>query len=153
MNDIQFDAPIKSSPGKTGGSYIEFPYDVGEIFGHTGRIKVKCYFDDVEYFGSLIKMGTECHIIGIKKEILQIIKKKAEDIVSVRIYEDLEERKIGTTESLSSILNNNSLLKAAYESLSYTKKREIMRLLDTAKREDTKKKRLVKIIEDLYNKI
>lgn len=149
MKEIRFTASIKNTPGKTGGSYIEFPYDVQEVFGHTGRVKVICYFDDVEYRGSLVKMGTECHIIGIKKDILKIIKKKAEDLINVRIYEDMEERKIEPNESLNKILNAYSSLKATYDSLSYTKKKEMNQLLETAKREETKDKRIKEIIEDL----
>jgi hypothetical protein len=84
----------KSNLGKTGGSYIEFSYSVQEIFGHSRRIKVVFHFDDFEYRGSLVKMGTECHIIGIKKEIMRIIEKKAEDTIKVRLYEDLDQRSI-----------------------------------------------------------
>ena len=149
MKEISFTASIKNAPGKTGGSYIEFPYKVQEVFGHTGRIKVVCYFDDFEYKGSLVKMGTECHIIGIRKDILKIIKKKEEDIINVRLYEDLEERIISPNESLSRILNTNSSLKTAYESLSYTTKKEINQLLKTAKKEETKDRRLKEIIERL----
>ena len=106
-------------------------------------------FDDVEYKGSLVKMGTECHIIGIRKDILKIINKKAEDIINVRLYEELEERTIEPNESLSRILNTNSSLKTAYKSLSYTTKKEMNQLLGTAKKVVTKDRRLKEIIKSL----
>ena len=68
------------------GAYIEFPYDVKEEFGK-GRVKVMATFDGVEYQGSLVRMKTPCHIIGIRKDIRQKIGKQAGDIVCVTIQE------------------------------------------------------------------
>lgn len=67
-------------------AYIEFPYDVRKEFGK-GRVKVHATFDGEPYDGSLVKMGTECHIIGIRKDIRKKIGKQAGNIVSVTIKE------------------------------------------------------------------
>lgn len=63
----EFDALIKKVPD-IDGAYIEFPYDVKQEFGK-GRVKVHASFDGVPYDGSLVRMKTECHIIGIRKDI------------------------------------------------------------------------------------
>jgi len=81
----EFKAKIKKDPD-IDAAYIEFPYDVRKEFGR-GRVFVKATFDDVEYEGSLVKMGTDCHIIGIRKDIRAQIGKQAGDMVSVTIKE------------------------------------------------------------------
>ena len=81
----EFDAVIKKVPD-IDGAYIEFPYDVKEEFGK-GRVKVYATFDGEPYVGSLVRMGTPCHIIGIRKYIRAKINKQPGDIVHVTIRE------------------------------------------------------------------
>lgn len=84
-NIYEFEAVIKKVPD-IDGAYIEFPYDVRKAFGK-GRVKVTATFDGVEYNGSLVKMGTPCHIIGIRKDIRKKIGKQPGDIIKVTIKE------------------------------------------------------------------
>ena len=87
MNEkrYEFTAVIKKVPD-IDGAYIEFPYDVREEFGK-GRVKVRATFDGVEYDGSLVKMKTPCHIIGLRKDIRSQIGKQPGDMVQVTIQE------------------------------------------------------------------
>jgi len=68
----EFEAKIKKVPD-IDGAYVEIPFDVRAEFGK-GRVPVIATFDGIEYIGSIVKMGTPCHIIGIRKEIRKIIK-------------------------------------------------------------------------------
>ena len=70
----EFDAVILKVPD-IDGAYIEFPYDVKKEFGR-GRVKVFATFDGEPYEGSLVRMGTPCHIIGIRKDIRAKINKQ-----------------------------------------------------------------------------
>ncbi|SJZ80515.1 DUF1905 domain-containing protein [Anaerorhabdus furcosa] len=81
----QFDAVIQKVPD-IDGAYIEFPYDVKTEFGK-GRVKVHATFDGESYDGSLVRMKTPGHIIGIRKEIRAKINKQAGDTISVTIKE------------------------------------------------------------------
>lgn len=67
-------------------AYIEIPFDVKLVFGK-GRVAVNATFDGVAYKGSLVKMGTPCHIIGLRKDIRAQIGKQPGDIVHVTIEE------------------------------------------------------------------
>lgn len=80
-----FKAEIKKVPD-IDGAYIEFPYDVKEEFGK-GRVKVSATFDGEPYEGSLVKMKTPCHIIGIRKEIRQKISKQPGNFIEVTVKE------------------------------------------------------------------
>lgn len=81
----EFDAVILKVPD-IDGAYIEFPYDVREEFGK-GRVKVHATFDGQPYEGSLVKMQTPCHILGIRKDIRAKINKQPNDKIHVTIRE------------------------------------------------------------------
>ncbi|MBU3804485.1 MAG: DUF1905 domain-containing protein [Candidatus Cellulosilyticum pullistercoris] len=87
MNDkiYKFEAILKKVPD-IDGAYIEFPYDVREEFGK-GRVKVHATFDGVPYDGSLVRMKTPGHIIGVLKAIRKEIGKQPGDTVLVTIQE------------------------------------------------------------------
>lgn len=81
----EFDAEIKKVPD-IDGAYVEFPYDVREEFGK-GRVKVHAEFDGVPYDGSLVRMGTPGHVIGLRKDIRKTIGKQPGDLVHVALKE------------------------------------------------------------------
>lgn len=81
----EFDAVIKKVPD-IDGAYIEFPYDVREEFGK-GCVRVHAEFDGVPYDGSLVRMKTPGHIIGVRKDIRKLLQKQPGDMVHVKIRE------------------------------------------------------------------
>lgn len=81
----EFDAEIKKVPD-IDGAYVEIPFDVKATFGK-GRVSVHATFDGVSYQGSIVRMGTPCHIIGIRKDIRRQIGKQPGDIIHVTIEE------------------------------------------------------------------
>lgn len=85
MKNFEFDTEIKKVPD-IDGAYVEIPFDVKATFGK-GRVPVNATFDGVPYQGSLVRMGTPCHIIGIRKEIRKQIGKQPGDMVHVTIEE------------------------------------------------------------------
>lgn len=86
MNKLyEFEAEIKKVPD-IDGAYVEIPFDVKEEFGK-GRVKVHATFDGAPYDGSLVKMKTPCHIIGIRKEIRAKIGKQPGDTIKVTLRE------------------------------------------------------------------
>lgn len=87
----EFEAEIKKVPD-IDGAYIEIPFDVRAVFGK-GRVPVTATFDEVSYDGSLVRMGTPCHIIGIRKDIRTKIGKQAGDIIKVTLTERKDKAK------------------------------------------------------------
>ncbi|VYU71082.1 Uncharacterised protein [Eubacterium limosum] len=81
----EFEAEIKKVPD-INGAYIEISFDVKETFGR-GRVKVHATFDGETYDGSLVRMKTPCHILGIRKDIREKIGKQPGDTVHVTLEE------------------------------------------------------------------
>ncbi len=83
--EYTFDAVIQKVPD-IDGAYVEIPFDVKEEFGK-GRVPVHATFDGEPYDGSVVRMGTTCHIIGIRKDIRAKIGKQPGDTVKVTLQE------------------------------------------------------------------
>ena len=81
----EFEAVIKKVPD-IDGAYIEFPFDVREEFGK-GRVKVHATEKILPYDGSLVRMKTPGHIIGVRKDIRQKTGKQPGDRIKVTIQE------------------------------------------------------------------
>lgn len=76
---------IRKEPD-SGGAYVEVPFDVKAEFGK-GRVSVHATFDGEPYDGLLVKMGTPCHIIGVRKDIRAKIGKQPGDSIAVTLVE------------------------------------------------------------------
>lgn len=84
MKDLyEFSAEIKAVPD-IDGAYVEIPFDVKAEFGK-GRVKVHATFDGEPYDGSIVRMGTPCHILGIRKDIRAKIGKQPGDMVTMTV--------------------------------------------------------------------
>lgn len=93
MNKVyEFDAVIKKVPDLD-GAYIEIPFDVKKEFGK-GRVPVIATFDEEPYEGSLVRMNTPGHIIGVRKDIRAKIGKQAGDTIRVTIVEREKNKEI-----------------------------------------------------------
>ena len=77
----EFDAVIERVPDMD-AAYVRIPFDVKQAFGR-GRVPVLAAFDGVEYEGQLARMGTPCHVIGLRKDIRARIGKQPGDTVHV----------------------------------------------------------------------
>lgn len=146
MKEYAFEARIIKNE-KVDSGYIEFPYDVYHEFGKKGQVKVKAFFDGYEYRGSLVKMGTPCHIIGLNKKVREAINKQPGNSVHVVIIEDTEERTVNIPDDLNSVLMGNAEVNAVFSKLSFSHKREYVEWIISAKKQETRTARIVKFAE------
>ena len=82
-----FDAILKKVNG-IDGAYVEIPFDVKQEFGK-GCVPVVATFDGERYEGSLVRKGTPCHMIGVRKDIRVKIGKNPGDFIRVTLEERL----------------------------------------------------------------
>jgi len=144
-----FSATIQNAGG--GGAFVEVPFDVEAVFG-SKRPKVKALIEGVSYRGILTRMGTECHILGIRKEIREQVGKTFGDELTVTVEPDTEPRLIEIPEDLLKELKKDKDARALFDKLSYTHQKEYVTWITEAKREETRQNRIVKTIEILKEK-
>ena len=77
----EFDAVIIQNEDMD-AAYVEVPFDIKALFGK-GRLAVHATFDGVPYDGQIVKMGTPCFIIGLRKDIRKHIPTSARRLFPV----------------------------------------------------------------------
>lgn len=89
---MEFDAVLLKNPDMD-AAYIEIPFDVKEAFGKA-RVPVHATFDGEPYDGQVVKMGTPCHVIGVRKDIRKKIGKQPGDKIHVTLEERLKSKPV-----------------------------------------------------------
>lgn len=129
-------------------AYIEFPFSVEETFNKKGQVKIKAIFDNkVDYRGSLAKMKSDFHKLGLTQEVREKLGKSFGDEVSVQLWEDKEERIVEIPDDVQIVFNENSNAKELFDAMSYTHRKEYIRWISEAKKSETRENRKLKMIE------
>jgi hypothetical protein len=152
MDVYEFNAEIKKHDNMD-AAFIEFPYDTEKEFGTKGQIKVLATFDGYEYRGSLAKMGNYCHVLGLTQKTRNAIGKKPGDTVHVILKKDEEPRIIEIPEDLIKHFEVNKEARDFFDTLSYTNRKKYMQWITSAKKSETRNKRLKDTIYMLSNKV
>ena len=130
---------------------MEVPFDVEEAFG-SKKPKVKALIEGVPYRGTLVRMGTECHLLLVLKSIREQAGKTFGDEVKVTVEADAEERVVAVPAELKRVFQSEKEARAVFEKLSYTHQKEYVVWITEAKKEETRQKRIAKTIEMLKKK-
>jgi Bacteriocin-protection, YdeI or OmpD-Associated/Domain of unknown function (DUF1905) len=141
-----FTATIQNAGG--GGAFVEVPFDVEEAFG-SNRPKIKAMIEGIPYRGTLMRMGSEHHILGVLKDIRGQIGKTFGDEVTVIVEPDTEPRMIEIPKDLMKEFKKDKEAKAFFDKLSFTHQKEYVRWVEEAKKEETRQNRIVKTLEML----
>lgn len=146
---ITFSAEIQQHQN-INAAFVNFPFDTVELFGKKGQVKVKVLFDEkVEYRSSLANMGDGCHRLGLTQAIRKELGKTFGDNVDIKLWEDKEERIVIIPDDVQELLNQNEKAKIFFDKMSYTHKKEYIRWIEEAKKEETRERRKIKMIEML----
>lgn len=144
MTPIQaFDAPIQAAA--QGGAFVTVPFDVEAVFGKK-RVKVMATFDGVPYRGSLVRMGSPDHILIVRKDIRNQIRKAPGDTVHITLAEDTQPRHVEVPPDLQTALAGHPEEAAFFARLSYTHQKEYVTWITEAKRETTRERRIQRTI-------
>lgn len=147
QNYITFEGIIEKH-GEINAAFIRFPFSTEELFGKRGQVKIKVLLDGkVEYRGSLAKMKSNFHMLGLTQEVRKQLGKDFGDKVSVKLWEDQEERIVEIPEDVLEIFNQNNTAFELYQKMSYTHRKEYMRWITDAKKPETRENRKIKMIE------
>jgi bacteriocin resistance YdeI/OmpD-like protein/uncharacterized protein DUF1905 len=149
MAALRFTAKVLTAD--RGGAYIAIDDPTREALGGGGRIPVRATFNGVEYRGSICKMDGIVGL-GLTRDVREAAKAEPGTTVRVTLERDLEERTVELPAPLATALalKKNTKADDAFAKLSYSHKREYVRWIDSAKREETRTNRVAKAIEMLH---
>jgi len=144
MNNKQtFTAVIQDAGG--GGAFVEVPFDVEKEFG-SKRPRIKALIEGVPYRGTLVRMGRPKHMLLILKGIREQIGKTFGDKIKVIVELDAEPRLVQIPKDLAAEFKKDKQAKAIFGKLSYTHRKEYVRWIEDAKKEETRQTRIAKMI-------
>ncbi len=144
---LRFKAKIE---GKEAGvvAAITPPVDVPEFFGTRARVPVRGTINGFPFRSSLMPMGG-CHMMPVNKTLRDGAGAKPGDTVEIVMERDEEARTVETPPLLKKAFTKNKTAKANWEKLAYTHKKEIAVWIEGAKQEETRARRLSKVMQVL----
>lgn len=137
-----FEAVIRD--GSMGGALVEIPFDVEAAFG-ARRIPVMATFDGVSYRGSVVFMGGRA-VLPVTKAVRAAMGKDVGDSVQITVARDRAPRTVQVPSELAAAFAGRADLKARFDVLSYTHRREYAEWVATAKRAETRERRAAKAL-------
>jgi bifunctional DNA-binding transcriptional regulator/antitoxin component of YhaV-PrlF toxin-antitoxin module len=150
MKKYKFEAKIQAGAG--GGAFIFFPFNTEKEFGVKGRVQVKATLDGVPDESSLFKYRYPQHLLAVPKAIRQRIGKEPGDIIEVVLWKDDVMRTLDVPAEFRKSMEKEKVL-SFFENLSYTHRKEYVRWITEAKKEETRRNRLERAIALLKKNI
>src|SRR5258708_37065121 len=144
---LQFKVKIE---GKEAGvvAAITPPVDVAEMFGTRGRVPVRGTINGFPFRSSLMPMGG-CHMMPVNKTLCRGAGAKPGDVVDVVMERDEEDRTVDAPPELSREWKKNKKALANWEKMSVTNKKEMAISIREVKQEETRARRLAKVMQVL----
>ena len=146
---VKFEAVLTSDPGGGGGTFITIPDHVAARLGLRGMPKIQAVIAGAPYRGSLRPMGDGTYGLGVLKSIQAGAGLGAGDRIRVLLELDAAPRIVEVPSDLALVLAGDKKAAAAWEKLSYTNKKELAVSLESAKRPETRERRLSAVIARL----
>lgn len=139
----------KIAGGDRDGAKIYIPFDVKEVFG-SARAKVKVTVNKHLYRTTTAVMGGK-YVIPLRKEIREAIGKDIDDPVNVIIEPDTEERIIVVPNDFKKAFAKNKNANSVFNNFAYTHRKEYVQWIESARKQDTRSRRIEKAIEMISN--
>jgi hypothetical protein len=146
---LRFKVKLEGEEGSS-VAWMNAPFDVPETFGTRARVAVRGAINGFPFRSSLMPMGG-CHGMAVNKSMREGAKAKAGDVVEVVMERDREERTVEAPPELRKELAKNKKAEERWNSLAFTHKKEMAICIRDAKQEETKKRRLAKVMDVLKN--
>jgi hypothetical protein len=124
------------------------PFDVVEVFQRKGRVPVKGTINGFPFRSSLMNMG-DGHMMAVNAQLRVGGRCKAGDTVAVVMELDEDERTVEVPAYLKKIIDSDPKAKESWSRLSFTHRKEYVREIDSAKRPETREKRIAGMMDVL----
>jgi Bacteriocin-protection, YdeI or OmpD-Associated/Domain of unknown function (DUF1905) len=145
---MRFEATIEKQGS---GHLLEIPFDVKAKWGKA-RAPVAATINDHTFRSTVAVYGGR-YLLGLNREAREAAGVGPGDRVVVDLELDTAERTVGVPPELHAVFAREPGLRAFFESLSFTHRKEYVRWIENAKREETRRARATKAVEMLRNDV
>ena len=137
-----FTTTIERAPGMEATGII-LPFDPTEVWGRT-RVPVRVSVRGYEYRSTIARMSGR-FLIPLAREHREAVGVAGGDVIEVTLVEDTAERTVDVPPDLAAALDAGGL-RAPFDALSYTHRKEHVRAVEEAKKPETRRRRIEKVI-------
>jgi hypothetical protein len=127
---------------------IEPPVDVIEYFGTRARVPIRGTINGFAFRSSLMPCGG-ARMMPVNQTLCRGAGVAPGDVVDVVMERDEEERTVEAPPELRRELAKSKTAQGRWDVLAFTHKKEMANSISGAKQEETKKRRLVKVMQVL----
>jgi hypothetical protein len=147
MEKLKFKVKLE---GKEGSSvaWLNAPFDVVQVFGARARVPVRGTINGFPFRSSLMPMGG-CHGMAVNRTMREGAGVQAGDTVTVVLERDEAKRVVEIPPLLKKALAGNKAAQHRWKEQSYTNQKEMARSITEVKQEDTRLRRLAKVLDVL----
>jgi hypothetical protein len=142
----EFDVELERLSEKMKWTVIYVPFSVEDKYGTRGRVPVQACIDG-HLFASTLLPSEKGHYMVYNRRIQEACKKGLGDSVHVAIRLDSQERTVEMPGYLLNALADRPDLAERFEGQPDYIKREQLQHIEAAKREETRERRIAKLIE------
>jgi len=141
MSEFEFVATLVRPEGVGTWTYLDIPPELADLLGAKGQVKVAGTISGHAFRTSTRPHGDGKHYIVVDKSIRDAIQVTAGDVVHVVMEKDTTPRTIEVPVDFTDRLQSDRLDKT-FESLSYSRKKEYVDWIESAKKPETRERRI-----------
>ena len=145
MPELQFEGRLESDQG---ACFIRVPPEVLAALDQGKRMPVKVTLNGHSYRTTIAVYGGR-HYLGVRREVREAAGVAAGEQLAVGIEYDAEPRTVDLPEVMRGALLSDAAATAAFEKLSYTRKKEFIQWVTGAKLAETQRRRMEQAIARL----
>ena len=138
MPALQFDGRLESDQG---ACFIRVPLQTLTALGEGKRAPVKVTLNGYTYRTTIAVYGGKSYI-GVRREVREAAGVAAGDRLTVGLEYDAQVRTVDLPQVLRVALEADAATAAAFEKLSYTRRKEFVQWVTGAKRAETQRRRM-----------
>ena len=144
MTRREFEALLEHPDQAGAWTFLRIPFDVQEAYGTRARVPVKGTVKGARFRSSLLPQGDGRHFLVVNKAIQKEAGASVGDTVRVVLELDRAPRTVSVPEALKQALDGNPAARENFESMPYSHQKEYVDWIESAKREDTRARRVDK---------
>jgi bacteriocin resistance YdeI/OmpD-like protein/uncharacterized protein DUF1905 len=142
MPELRFEGRLDSDQG---ACFIRVPPEVMTALGQRKRAPVNVTINAYSYRTTIATYRGKAYL-GVRREVREAAGVAAGEQLTVGLEYDAELRTVDLPGSLRATLGADPRAAAAFEKLSYTRQKEVVQWLNGAKREETQRRRMERVI-------
>jgi Bacteriocin-protection, YdeI or OmpD-Associated/Domain of unknown function (DUF1905) len=145
----KFEAKLAGKGPGNAWTFLAIPFDVQRIFGSKSRVAVIGSLNGFPFRNSLMPEGDGTHSMMVNKELQKGANATVGDTVTVVMQLDTAPRTVTAPADLQALLTQSAQAQTAFDKLASSHKKAFVGWILSAKKSETRTKRLEKTVEML----